>query len=135
VENLGGEMGLYTTPAQEMGRLSYDMLCTVRLIVDTGIHTLGWDRERAIRFMLETMPYTRTVVETEVDDIIANPGDALGAKVGALRIEAMRDRARRALGDRFDIRRFHGVVLEEGPLPLDLVDANVDAWIAAERQH
>ena len=132
-ERLGIEMGLYDTPARDMGRLSYEMWRASRLVVDTGIHAFGWSRQRAIDFMVDNTALSRANIEAEVNRYITNPGQALAYKIGELRIRALRTRAEQALGDRFDIRRFHDAVLEQGAIPLDLLEANIDAWIAAER--
>jgi uncharacterized protein (DUF885 family) len=132
-ERLGIEMGLYDTPARDMGRLSYEMWRATRLVVDTGIHAFGWSRQRAIDFMLDNSALSRANIEAEVNRYITNPGQALAYKIGELKIRELRTRAEQALGDRFDIRRFHDAVLEHGAIPLDLLDANIDAWIAAER--
>ena len=132
-ERLGIEMGLYDTPARDMGRLSYEMWRATRLVVDTGIHAFGWSRQRAIDFMLDNTALSRANIEAEVNRYITNPGQALAYKIGELKIRELRTRAEQALGDRFDIRRFHDAVLEQGAIPLDLLEANVNAWIEAER--
>ncbi|HEX9931438.1 MAG TPA: DUF885 domain-containing protein [Allosphingosinicella sp.] len=132
-ERLGIEMGLYDTPARDMGRLSYEMWRASRLVVDTGIHAFGWSRQRAIDFMVENTALSRANIEAEVNRYITNPGQALAYKIGELRIRALRTRAEQALGGRFDHRRFHDAVLAQGSIPLDLLEANIDAWIEAER--
>jgi len=132
-ERLGIEMGLYDTPARDMGRLSYEMWRATRLVVDTGIHAFGWSRQRAIDFMVDNTALSRANIEAEVNRYITNPGQALAYKIGELKIRELRTRAERALGDRFDIRRFHDAVLEHGAIPLDLLESNINAWIAAER--
>ena len=132
-ERLGIEMGLYDTPARDMGRLSYEMWRASRLVVDTGIHAFGWSRQRAIDFMVDNTALSRANIEAEVNRYITNPGQALAYKIGELKIRELRTRAEQALGDRFDIRRFHDAVLEQGAIPLDLLEANIDAWIATER--
>ena len=101
-----------------------------RLVVDTGIHALGWSRQRAIEFMLANSALTKKNIENEVDRYIAWPGQAVAYKTGELRIRAMRARAEKKLGDRFDIRGFHDAVLEVGAIPLSILEKRVDAWIA-----
>jgi uncharacterized protein (DUF885 family) len=132
-ERLGIEMGLYDTPARDMGRLSYEMWRAARLVVDTGIHAFGWSRQRAVDFMLENTALSPANIDAEVNRYITNPGQALAYKIGELKIRELRTRAEQALGGRFDLRRFHDAVLEQGSIPLDLLEANIDAWIAAER--
>ena len=132
-ERLGIEMGLYDTPARDMGRLSYEMWRASRLVVDTGIHAFGWSRDRAVQFMVENTALSRANIDAEVNRYITNPGQALAYKIGELKIRELRTRAERALGGRFDLRRFHDAVLEQGAVPLDLLESHVDAWIAAEQ--
>jgi uncharacterized protein (DUF885 family) len=132
-ERLGIEMGLYDTPARDMGRLSYEMWRASRLVVDTGIHAFGWTRQRAVDFMVDNTALSRANIDAEVNRYITNPGQALAYKIGELRIRELRARAEQALGERFDLRRFHDAVLEHGSIPLDLLEANIDAWIARER--
>ena len=132
-ERLGIEMGLYDTPAKDMGRLSYEMWRAARLVVDTGIHAFGWSKQRAVQFMTENTALSAANIEAEVNRYIANPGQALAYKIGELRIRELRARAEQALGDRFDLRRFHDAVLGNGSVPLDVLEAQIDDWIAAER--
>jgi uncharacterized protein (DUF885 family) len=132
-ERLGIEMGLYDTPARDMGRLSYEMWRASRLVVDTGIHAFGWSRQRAIDFMVDNTALSRANIEAEVNRYITNPGQALAYKIGELKIRELRTRAEQALGERFDLRRFHDAVLEQGSIPLDLLEANINAWIERER--
>jgi uncharacterized protein (DUF885 family) len=132
-ERLGIEMGLYNTPARDMGRLSYEMWRASRLVVDTGIHAFGWSRQRAIDFMVDNTALSRANIEAEVNRYITNPGQALAYKIGELKIRELRTRAEQALGPRFDLRRFHDAVLGQGALPLDVLEAQIDAWIASER--
>ncbi len=132
-ESLGRELGLFNDPMQWYGRLSDEMLRAMRLVVDTGLHARGWSRERAIRYMQDNSSLADSDIEAEVERYIVNPGQALGYKIGDLRIQAMRRRAEAALGSRFDLREFHAQVLTEGALPLDVLDAKIDRWIAAQR--
>ena len=131
-ERLGIEMGLYDTPAKQMGRLSYEMWRANRLVVDTGIHALGWTREQAVDYMLENTALSEGNINAEVNRYITWPGQALAYKLGELKIRELRTRAEEALGDDFDLRSFHDTVLENGSVPLDVLEAHVDAWIAEE---
>ncbi len=132
-ESLGEDMGLYNTPERRMGQLSYQMWRASRLVVDTGIHAFGWDKARAIAFMRDNTALSEANIEAEVNRYISWPGQALGYMIGRLKILELRARAERALGERFDIRRFHDAVLRNGSIPLDVLEAEIDAWIAAER--
>ncbi|HEX9931440.1 MAG TPA: DUF885 domain-containing protein [Allosphingosinicella sp.] len=132
-ESLGEEMGLYDTPARQMGQLSYQMWRAARLVVDTGIHALGWDKARAVQYMRENTALTEANIEAEVNRYISWPGQALGYMIGNIRIRELRQRAERELGGRFDIRRFHDAVLLNGSVPLDVLETQVVNWIAAER--
>ena len=130
-ETLGFEMGLYKDPMQHWGTLDDEMLRAMRLVVDTGIHAKGWRRERAIDYMLANSGMGRTDATAEVERYIANPAQALSYKIGALTIQRLRRKAEGALGARFDIRAFHEQVLGSGALPLGVLEAKVDGWIAA----
>jgi uncharacterized protein (DUF885 family) len=132
-EHLGIEMGIYDTPEKDMGRLSYEMWRACRLVVDTGIHSKGWSKAQAIAFITDNSALSAANIEAEVNRYIAWPGQALGYKLGELRIRALRARAEKALGPKFDLRRFHDVVLAQGAVPLDVLEAQVDAWLARER--
>lgn len=129
-ERLADEMGLYSGDLDRLGMLGFDTWRASRLVVDTGIHTMGWSREEAIAFMLENTPLARNNIENEVDRYITWPGQALGYKVGQLEISRMRREAEASLGARFDLKGFHDVVLGGGALPLDLVEARVRRWAA-----
>ena len=131
-EFLGEEMGIYTTPYERFGRLSYDMWRAARLVVDTGMHAMGWTRQAAIDFMLANTGLTRANVIAEVDRYITYPGQATAYKHGELKIRELRRRAEDALGERFDLREFHVEVLTGGSLPLKVLDNRVQRWI--ERQ-
>jgi len=132
-ESLGEEMGLYDTPARAMGQLSYQMWRATRLVVDTGIHAFGWDKARAIAFMRENTALTDANIEAEVNRYISWPGQATGYMIGRLKILELRARAEQALGERFDLRRFHDAVLRNGSVPLDVLEAQIDEWITAEQ--
>jgi len=129
-ERLGIEMGLYDTPAKQMGRLSYEMWRATRLVVDTGIHSKGWSKQEAVDFMLDNTALSPANIDAEVNRYITWPGQALAYKIGELKIRELRARAEDALGTRFDLRAFHDKVLENGSLPLEVLEAQLDQWIA-----
>jgi len=131
-ESLGTEMGIYRTPYETFGRLSMEMWRACRLVSDTGIHWLGWSLDEARECFTDNTALSALNIENELARYVGWPGQALGYKVGELKIQELRKRAETALGDRFDIRRFHDAVLLAGPLPMDLLEARVDAWIAAK---
>lgn len=130
-ETLGHELGLYSDPHDHLGQLVYDLWRSVRLVLDTGIHHQKWTRQQAIDYFLANCPKTELDVITEVDRYIAWPGQALAYKIGQLKIRDLRTRAEAAHGPRFDIRAFHDALLLTGPLPLDLLDQRLTAWIQA----
>ncbi|MDW8479791.1 MAG: DUF885 domain-containing protein [Xanthomonadales bacterium] len=132
-EKLGHEMGLYDDPYDHFGQLTYDMWRAVRLVVDTGIHALGWSREQAIEFFRANAAKSEADIVNEIDRYIAWPGQALAYKIGELEILRLRREAEAALGERFDLRDFHELLLAEGPLPLSLLEARVRDWIEAQR--
>jgi uncharacterized protein (DUF885 family) len=129
-ERLGKEVGFYTDPYSEFGRLSYEMWRACRLVVDPGIHYLGWTRQQAIDFMVQNSALSLHNIEAEVDRYIAWPGQAVAYKMGELKIRDLRRRAESELGDDFDLREFHDVVLLSGSVPLEILERNVDAYIA-----
>ncbi len=131
-ETLGFEAGLYADPYSRFGHLQWQAFRAARLVVDTGIHALGWSRQRAIDFMVDETGVGRDFVESEVDRYTSQPGQALAYMIGKLKFDELRDRAKTKLGTRFDLRRFHNAVLDHGALPLPLLDQIVDDWIAAE---
>lgn len=132
-EYLGEEMGLYDTPEKMMGRLSYEMWRACRLVVDTGIHAKGWDKARAVAFMKTNSALSDANIDAEVNRYISWPGQALGYKLGEIRIRALRAKAEAALGPKFDLRRFHDAVLAQGAVPLTVLESQIDGWIAAEK--
>jgi uncharacterized protein (DUF885 family) len=133
-ERLGIDMGIYDTPEKNMGRLSYEMWRACRLVVDTGIHAKGWSKSRAVQFMKANSALTDANIDAEINRYISWPGQALGYKIGELKIRALRSKAEDALGTRFDLRRFNDAVLAQGSIPLDVLETEIDAWIAAERR-
>ena len=133
-ESIGKEMGMFGDPYQYYGRLSDEMLRAMRLVVDTGLHTRGWSREKAIQYMLDNSSMARTDVEAEVERYIANPGQALGYKIGQIRIREMRNKAEKALGSKFDLKEFHSQVLRDGALPMDILDRKIDRWIETKKK-
>jgi len=132
-ETLGYEMGFYKDPIQRQGTLDDEMLRAMRLVVDTGLHSQGWTRDKSIEYMLANSGMGRTDATAEVERYIAIPSQALAYKVGALTIQRLRKKAAAALGSKFDIREFHAQVLGTGSLPLPILERKVDDWIASKR--
>jgi uncharacterized protein (DUF885 family) len=130
-EHLGDEMGIYQTPYEQFGRLTYEMWRACRLVVDTGLHALGWTREQAIAFLRSNTALSEHEIETEIDRYISRPGQALAYKVGELKIRELRATAEHALGPKFDLRRFHDAVLGLGSVPLSVLEDEIARWIAA----
>ncbi len=133
-ERLGREVGFYKDPYSEYGRLENEMWRSVRLVVDTGVHSQHWTRQQMIDYFHRHTAMDDTNIETEVDRYIAWPGQALAYKLGQMEILELRARARRELGTKFDIRKFHDAILDEGPLPLDILDQRINAWIAEQKR-
>jgi len=131
-ETLGREMGLFDDPAQYFGHLNDELLRATRLVVDTGMHAQGWTREQSIKYMSDTLGYD-VVAKSETERYMAWPGQALGYKIGSLKIVELRERAAKALGDKFSLPKFHAVVLGDGTLPLALLEEKVDRWIASQQ--
>jgi len=132
-ERLGTDIGLYDTPQKDMGRLSYQMWRACRLVIDTGLHSKGWSKAQAVAYMRDNSALTDANIEAEINRYISNPGQALAYKIGQMKIEELRVRAEKALGPKFDLRRFHDAVLGQGSVPMDALEAQIDAWIAAEK--
>ena len=132
-ESLGNEMGMYGDPYSKFGQLSIEMWRACRLVVDTGLHAFGWTRDQSIRYLVDNAGISESSAVAETDRYILDPGQALGYKIGELKIKALRAKAQTALGDRFDVRRFHNALLDDGPLPLTLLEARIDEWIETEK--
>lgn len=132
-EWLGLEMGIYDDPYSNFGRLTYEMWRACRLVVDTGVHSMGWTRQQAIDYLATRTALPLHEVETEVDRYISWPGQALSYKLGELKIKELRRKAEKELGTGFDVRAFHDVVLGSGSVPLNVLEANVDRWIGEQR--
>jgi uncharacterized protein (DUF885 family) len=126
-ERLADEMGLYSAAVDRMGMYSADSMRACRLVVDTGLHALGWSRQQAVDYMVANSPLTEGVCRPEVDRYICSPGQATSYMIGRLEIQRMRAEAEQRQGDRFDIKKFHSAVLESGSLPLDVLDRVVSA--------
>ena len=132
-ESLGEEMGLYDDPYSKFGQLTYEMWRAIRLVVDTGIHSLDWSRDKAIEYFKENAAKSELDIVNEVDRYIAWPGQALAYKIGELKIKELRQRAEKKLGAAFDLREFHDVVLRNGAIPLEILEQQVDQWIMAPK--
>ena len=132
-ESLGDEMGFYKDPYSKFGQLSAEMWRACRLVVDTGMHASGWSRQRAIDYIKEHALISDDYAVAEIDRYIVWPAQALGYKIGELKIKALRAKARAALGDRFDLRHFHNALIDDGPLPLDVLEGRIDGWIASQK--
>ena len=132
-ESLGSELGLYVDPYQYFGMLEGELFRAIRLVVDTGLHSKGWIREQVLDYIEENSATSEARRVSETERYIAIPGQALAYKIGQLKILELRSRAQRELGDRFDLRKFHTVILADGPLPLDVLEAKVDRWIASQK--
>lgn len=132
-ERLGGDLGLYRDPYSKFGQLTYEMWRAVRLVVDTGMHSMGWTRQQAIDFFAANTAKTEHDIANEIDRYISWPGQALAYKIGELKIRELRLRAEKHFADRFDIREFHDVVLRQGAIPLDVLEETVNAWIAEKK--
>lgn len=134
-ESLGGEMGLYADPYDKFGQLTYEMWRAVRLVIDTGLHAKRWTRQQAIDYFKANAAKSELDIVNEVDRYIAWPGQATAYKIGELKIQDLRRQAAQQLGDKFELREFHDVVLGSGAVPLDVLEQNVAAWLASRRTH
>jgi len=132
-EQLGKEVGFYQDPVSDYGRLSSELFRAVRLVVDTGIHAKGWSRDQVVEFMRKSGAVDEPTIQSETDRYISWPAQALSYKLGQLKIRELRDRAQKELGPKFDIRKFHDEILDGGTLPLDLLEARTEKWIAAQK--
>jgi uncharacterized protein (DUF885 family) len=133
-ERLGPQLGLYQGVRPQVGRLRSELFRAVRLVVDTGLHHEGWSRDRALTYARTTMGRNDAGIEQEIDRYIADPGQALGYKVGEIAIRRIREDAERRLGSAFDLRAFHDAVLESGPLPLDVLEEKMRSWTPPRAQ-
>lgn len=133
-ESLGEQMGFYADPYSKFGQLTYEMWRACRLVVDTGMHAFGWTRQQAIDLMKENTAKAENDIVVEVDRYIVWPGQALAYKLGELKIKELRSRAKQELGASFDVRKFHNAVLDDGPLPLDVLDKRINEWIAEQKR-
>jgi uncharacterized protein (DUF885 family) len=132
-ESLGKDLGIYTDPYQYFGRLQNELWRAIRLVVDTGLHDKGWTRDQVIKYMLENSAASEGESTAEAERYIAIPGQALAYKIGELKILELRDRARKALGAKYDPREFHAEVLRDGSVPLSVLEAKIDRWIASKK--
>jgi uncharacterized protein (DUF885 family) len=132
-EELGRDMGGYSNPYSDFGRLGMELWRACRLVVDTGIHNLRWSREDAIAYLQENTPNPEGDIRKAIERYVVYPGQATAYMIGKIRIMELRQRAMDALGDDFDYRGFHDAVLLSGPVPLDLLEERIDTWIASER--
>jgi uncharacterized protein (DUF885 family) len=132
-EKLGKEMGFYTDPYRDFGRLQMELHRAARLVVDTGIHAKRWTREQAIDYIRQNTADPEGGTVKAIERYITTPGQATAYMIGRLKITELRERARQRLGDKFDIRAFHDAVLASGPVPLDVLEENVEAWVAQHR--
>ena len=132
-ESMGKELGLFKNPYQYFGMLSQEIHRAIRLVVDTGLHAKGWTREQAIQYSLENEAESEGAITSEIERYMANPGQALSYKIGQLKLVELRDRAAKALEDKFDIKEYHHQVLETGCIPLQLLEDKIDAWITSQK--
>jgi len=132
-ESLGFEMGFYTDPYMRFGALSSEMLRACRLVIDTGLHSKGWTREESIRYLMDNAGSNEPYAIAEVDRYVVWSGQALGYKIGQLKFRELRERARQQLGAQFDVKEFHDVALRNGPLPMTVLEREVDAWLAEKK--
>jgi uncharacterized protein (DUF885 family) len=131
-ESLGPDLGLYKDPNSRFGALSWEMMRACRLVVDTGMHAHGWTRAQSIRYLVDNAGIAEDFAAAEVDRYIVTPAQALAYKIGELKLKQLKARAQDRLGERFDIRKFHNAVLDDGELPLTVLEARIDEWIAQQ---
>ena len=134
-EELGKEVGFYQDPVSDYGRLSSELFRAVRLVVDTGIHSKGWTRDQVVEFFRKSGAVDEPTIQSETDRYIAWPAQALSYKLGQLKIRELRERTRKELGAKFDIRAFHDEILDGGALPLDMLEVRTDKWIAQQKSN
>ncbi|MCA8895122.1 MAG: DUF885 domain-containing protein, partial [Amphiplicatus sp.] len=132
-ELLAKEMGAYQDPYSDFGRLTTEIWRAIRLVIDTGVHSKGWTEEEAVKYFMDNSPAAEGQIRSEVQRYIVWPGQATSYKIGMLKILELREKAKAALGDKFDIRAFHDTVLGGGALPLDILERRVDEWIEATK--
>jgi uncharacterized protein (DUF885 family) len=132
-EQLGKEVGFYTDPVSDYGRLSSELFRAVRLVVDTGIHSKGWTRDQVVEFFRKADAVDEPTIQAETDRYIAWPGQALAYKLGQLKIRELRGRASQELGPKFNVKAFHDEILNGGVLPLDLLDSRTNSWIKEQK--
>ena len=132
-EQLGKDVGFYQDPVSDYGRLSSELFRAVRLVVDTGLHSEGWSRDQVVEFFRKYQPVDEPTIQAETDRYIAWPAQALSYKLGQLKFRELRERAKKELGPKFDIRSFHDEMLNGGVLPLDLLDARTNSWIKDQK--
>jgi uncharacterized protein (DUF885 family) len=133
-ERLGKEVGFYENPYSDFGRLGYEMWRAVRLVVDTGIHAFGWTRQQAVDYLASHTALTEKSVNDQIDRYISWPGQALSYKIGEIKIRQLRAKAEKALGSKFDLRRFHDIVIGQGSLPMDVLEDVIDEWIKVQQK-
>ena len=131
-EYLAEEMGIYTTPYEHFGKLTYEMWRACRLVVDTGIHAFGWTREKAVNYMADNTALSLHEVNTEIDRYISWPGQALAYKIGELKIRELRKKVQEKLGSQFDIREFHEIILEKGTVTLGILEKRIEDYIESK---
>jgi uncharacterized protein (DUF885 family) len=132
-EQLGKEVGFYQDPVSDYGRLSSELFRAVRLVVDTGIHAKGWSRDQVVDFFRKSGAVDEPTIQSETDRYISWPAQALSYKLGQLKFRELRERAQKELGPKFDLRKFHDEMLDGGTLPLDMLEARTNKWIAEQR--
>jgi uncharacterized protein (DUF885 family) len=132
-ESLAKEMGFFTDPYSDFGRVSGEMWRAIRLVVDTGMHAKGWSEKQATDFFVANSPLPETTVRSEIRRYLVNPGQATSYKIGMMTIQRLRDEARTTLGQKFDYRAFHDLVLGGGSVPLPVLESRVKAWVASQQ--